>query len=249
MAASKQSSSSAQSLGAGGKEKPSVEPSISEPPKDMAAGSSVVSATKDSVSVEADGLPKKDVSEAGSVTSATQSDDVVMVDAEQKTEKSNKENPTASQDVNAGSEKLKVSTGEQKQSLATSGKENSQDQTGKQPSVVIEENKGEGDEVEKTGSAPAEKEVDKSVDTGKVMDKMATDCNREKGPVVVNVEEHHSDARQILTRARLGKLMRKKAMMVRLLLAVMNTHLKFPCQQIKMTRVKLTKAKKMEGMQ
>ena len=207
VAATKQSSSTAQYLGEGGKGIQPDEPSDSKPPKDMAAGNSVTSSTKDSVS-DSDEIPKKDVIEAGSDASANQSGDVVMIDAEQNSEKSNKENPTASQHANAELEK--ASTGEEKQSLATSGKENSQEQTGKQPSIVIEGNKGEVEEVEKTGSEPVEKDKDESLDTGKAMDKMSSDCNKEKGPVVVNVEEHRSDAQADVDKCKTGEVNEEK---------------------------------------
>ena len=212
--ASKESSSSAQSLAVTDGTKPSDtktsddEPSGSEQPTNATGSSPTAAVTRDStLPMETDELPKKDVGTAGGESSAAESTDVIMVDAQDKTEpskegelkSSEEENMKAAQDPviekidvdmdiqepNVTADKVKASTGEDKQLSITGGEDKSKEKSEKHPNLVSVENKGEVDALEKKDSAAAERD-----DTGKVVDKTAANSEGDKTPAVVNVEEH-----------------------------------------------------------
>ena len=180
------------------------EPSGSDKLTEKVRSSATESAANDSTSqpMETDELQKKDVSAAASEKPTSQSTDVIMVDAEEKTKPLSKEGELklsgkvkskASHDpsidkieiIDVDSQVLNAETGNLKtltteKSLTTTSEEIPKEQSEKQPYLVSEENKVH----------LAEKEEDKCVDTGKVMDKTAASMNTEKGPTAVNVKEH-----------------------------------------------------------
>lgn len=150
------------------------------PSKNAASSLCIMSAVKDTVPLpmDTDVRQVKDVSEPGSGPSSTQSTGVVMVEAKENMESSKKGNPNVAQEcvieMAAVDKGNKESTAGKKPSSVRSSEGGSQEQARKQPTVVLEENKGEVNEV-------VEKEDSKSIEAGKDTDKMASDCTGESG--------------------------------------------------------------------